>query len=78
MGVKVKVGPKFQVVIPQSIRRKVPLVPRTEVLVEEINGAIIILPEPKSFTEFMFGLGKDAWAGIDPRSYVKKERASWK
>ena len=78
MGVKVKVGPKFQVVIPQSIRRKVPLVPRKEVLVEEINGAIIILPEPKSFTEFMFGLGKEAWEGIDPRSYVKKERASWK
>ena len=78
MGVIVKVGPKYQVVIPQSIRRKVPLVPRTEVLVEEINGAIIILPEPKSFTEFMFGLGKDAWEGIDPRSYVKKERAGWK
>ena len=78
MGVKVKVGPKYQVVIPQSIRRKVPLVSRTEVLVEEITGAIIILPEPKSFTEFMFGLGKDAWEGIDPRSYVKKERASWK
>ena len=78
MGVKVKIGPKYQVVIPQSIRRKVPLVPRTEVLVEEINGAIIILPEPKSFTEFMFGLGKDAWEGIDPKSYVKKERASWK
>jgi len=78
VGVKVKIGPKYQVVIPQSIRRKVPLVPRTEVLVEEINGAIIILPEPKSFTEFMFGLGKDAWEGIDPKSYVKKERASWK
>lgn len=78
MGEKVKVGPKFQVVIPRSIRRKVPLVPRKEVLVEEVNGAIIILPEPKSFTEFMFGLGKDAWEGIDPRSYVKKERANWK
>jgi AbrB family looped-hinge helix DNA binding protein len=78
VGAKVKVGPKYQVVIPQSIRRKVPLVPGKEVLVEETNGAIIILPEPKSFTEFMFGLGKDAWEGIDPRSYVKKERAIWK
>ena len=78
MGAKVKVGPKYQVVIPQSIRNKISLLPKEEVLVEEINGAIVILPHMKSFTEFMFGLGKEAWKGIDPKSYVKKERASWK
>ncbi len=78
MGTKVKVGPKYQVVIPQSIRKRVPIRPKKEVLVEEVNGAIIILPEPKSFAEFMIGLGKDAWDGIDPKSYVKKERAGWK
>jgi AbrB family looped-hinge helix DNA binding protein len=78
MGAKVKVGPKYQVVIPQSIRNKISLLPKEEVLVEEINGAIIILPHLKSFTEFMFGLGKDVWRDIDPKSYVKKERASWK
>ncbi len=78
MGTKVKVGPKYQVVIPQSIRQKIPLAPKKEVLVEEINGAIIILPQPKSFTEFMMGLGKDAWKGIDPKAYIKRERTSWK
>jgi AbrB family looped-hinge helix DNA binding protein len=78
MGAKVKVGPKYQVVIPRSIRNRISIAPKKEVLVEEINGAIIILPEPKSFTEFMLGLGKDAWKGIDPKAYVKKERASWK
>jgi AbrB family looped-hinge helix DNA binding protein len=78
MGAKVKVGPKYQVVIPKSIRSKVSIFPKKEVLVEEVNGAIIILPEPKSFTDFMIGLGKDTWEGIDPRSYVKKERTSWK
>ena len=78
MGTKVKVGPKYQVVIPQEVRKKVQISPKKEVLVEEINGAIMILPQPKSFTEFMFGLGKDAWGGIDPKAYVKKERAHWK
>jgi AbrB family looped-hinge helix DNA binding protein len=77
MGVNVKVGPKYQVVIPQSIRKKVPIHPRKEVLVEEINGVIFILPKPTSFTEFMIGLGKEVWKGIDPRAYVKKERESW-
>ena len=78
MGVKVKVGPKYQVVIPQAIRKKVPLLPKKEVLVEEMNGVIIILPQPKSFTQFMLGLGKDVWKGIDAKTYVKKERASWR
>ncbi len=78
MGVRVKVGPKYQVVIPQTIRKKVPIHPQNEVLVEEINGIIIILPHPESYTEFMLGLGKEVWEGIDPRKHVAKERASWK
>jgi len=77
MGVNVKVGPKYQVVIPQAIRKRVPLHPRKEVLVEEINGVIFILPKPTSFTEFMIGLGKETWKGIDPKAYIKKERESW-
>ena len=78
MGTKVRVGPKYQVVIPQTVRRKVPISPKKEVIVEEVNGAIIILPQLKSFSEFMFGLGKDVWKGIDAKAYVKKDRARWK
>ena len=78
MGVIVKIGPKYQVVIPQQIRKKVPIFPKNEVLIEEVNGAIIILPRPESFTEFMIGLGKGTWKGVDPKAYIKKERGSWK
>ncbi len=78
MGVKVKVGPKYQVVIPQAIRKKVPLSPKKEVLVEEINGVILILPQPDSYTDLMLGLGKEVWKGIDPKTYIAKERAGWK
>lgn len=78
MGVKVKVGPKYQVVIPQAIRKKVPLSPKKEVLVEEINGVILILPQPDSYTKLMLGLGREVWKDIDPKTYIAKERASWK
>ncbi len=78
MGVEVKIGPKYQVVIPQAIRKKIPLVPKKKVLVEEINGVIFILPRPTSFTEFMIGLGKETWKGVNPKGYVKRERESWK
>ena len=78
MGTKVRVGPKYQVVIPQAVRKKVSISPPKEVVVEKVNGAIVIPPQPKSFTEFMFGLGKEAWKDIDPKAYVKKERDHWK
>jgi AbrB family looped-hinge helix DNA binding protein len=78
MGVTVKIGSKYQVVIPLPIRKKVRIHPQNEVLVEEVNGAIIILPKPTSFTEFMLGLGKEAWKGVDPKAYVRKERTGWK
>ena len=77
MGVCVKVGPKYQVVIPRAIRKKVPIRPQREVLVEEINGVIFILPKPLSFSEFMMGLGKETWEEVDPKAYVKKERKNW-
>lgn len=78
MGEKVRVGPKYQVVIPHSIHEKVLLEPRREVLVEEVNGTIVIFPQPASFNEFMFGLGKETWIGIDPKAYIKRERRRWK
>lgn len=78
MAEKVKVGPKYQVVIPRSIREKVNIEPKREVLVEEVNGVIIIFPKPTSYTELMFGLGKDLWKGIDPKRYIKQERRNWK
>jgi AbrB family looped-hinge helix DNA binding protein len=78
MGVTVKIGSKYQVVIPLPIRKKVRIHPQNGVLVEEVNGAIIILPKPTSFTEFMLGLGKEAWKGVDPKAYVRKERTGWK
>lgn len=77
MGVTVRVGPKYQVVIPQAIRKKLGLAPRDEMLVEEIDGMIVILPRPKSHTDFVIGLGKEIWRGIDPKAYASRERASW-
>ncbi len=77
MAATVRVGPKYQVVIPQAIRRKLGLAPRDEVLVEEMGGIIVILPRPKSYTDFITGLGKEIWKGIDPKAYVARERADW-
>jgi AbrB family looped-hinge helix DNA binding protein len=78
MGISVKVGPKYQVVIPSAVRKKVPLEPQEEVLVEELDGVIVIVPRPRSYARWVMGLGKETWEGVDPRDYVATERDSWR
>jgi AbrB family looped-hinge helix DNA binding protein len=77
MGLTVKVGPKYQVVIPKELRKKLRIKPKDKVLIEEIEGMVIVIPKPKSFTGFLKGLGKEVWEGEDATDYVKRERRSW-
>jgi len=77
MGMIVRVGPKYQVVIPSEIRQRIKIKPQDEVLVDIIGDVVIIIPKPASFTDFMIGLGKEVWEGIDTKDYLRKERESW-
>lgn len=77
MGMVVRVGPKYQVVIPSEIRQRIKIKPQDEVLVDIIGDVVIIIPKPASFTDFIIGLGKEVWEGIDTKDYLRKERESW-
>jgi len=77
MGMIVRVGPKYQVVIPSEIRQRIKIKPQDEVLVDIIGDVVIIIPKPASFTDFIIGLGKEVWEGIDTKDYLRKERESW-
>lgn len=78
MALPVRVGPKFQVVIPSEVRQKINIHPKDEMLMEAVGGAVVMIPRPKSFSDFIVGLGKDVWEGIDSTEYLRKERDSWK
>jgi plasmid stability protein len=46
---------------------------------QEVNhllAAVLEEPHPLSILELR-GLGKEAWAGVDPVRHVAEERASW-
>ena len=77
MGMIVRVGPKYQVVIPSEIRQRIKIKPQDEVLVDIIGDVVIIIPKPASFTDFIIGLCKEVWEGIDTKDYLRKERESW-
>ena len=33
--------------------------------------------QPRSYTEYLRGLHKEVWEGIDPAGYIREEKNSW-
>ena len=71
------ISPKYQVVIPKEVRRKLNIKEGQRLQVYPVGDSIVMSPKPKSYSEKMLGLGKDLWKGIDPLEYIRQERADW-
>lgn len=72
-----KVGEKGQVVIPKELRDLLHINPHDEVIISLRKGKITITPKPKKYSEYMQGLGKELWKGLDATRYVEGERETW-
>lgn len=77
MEASVKISSKHQIVIPAKVRRELHLSSGDELLVEAVDGKIMMEPKPKSYAAHMKGLGKEIWAGRG-EEHLRGERASWK
>ena len=73
----IKLGRRYQMVIPAEIRKAMGLSERDELLVAKSGNAIIIIPKPKSYADHLMCLHKNVWQGIEPDAYVREERDSW-
>lgn len=73
----IKLGRRYQVVIPAEIRKAMGLSEKDEMLVARSGNVIIIIPKPKSYADYLMGLHKNIWQGIEPDAYVREERDSW-
>jgi len=78
MKTMIKVSSKYQIVIPREVREKLNLKAGDKLIIKTNNEKIIIYPQPKSYTKYTLGLGKEIWEGIDATEYVRKEREAWK
>ena len=78
MSTTVKLSAKHQIVIPRDVRRQLKLKPGDKLLVEVRHGTIELWPLPKNFTEYMLGLHKEVWEGVDPLAYVRELRKEWR
>jgi len=77
MTAVVKLSSRHQVVIPKEVRKKLSLHAGDQLIVEIEKEKVVMRPRPKNYTNYMLGLGKKVWQGIDATDYVRKERESW-
>ncbi|MFX0559966.1 AbrB/MazE/SpoVT family DNA-binding domain-containing protein [Tepidibacillus infernus] len=65
--------------IPEEIRQKAKLNVGDKLIwqYDETRSEIIVMSKPKSFSEKLWGLGKEVWEKESVDEYVKKERENW-
>ena len=70
---------KYQITIPDDIRKKANLKVGDKLIwqYDESRQEIIVMPKPKSFSDKLWGLGKELWENESFDDYVRKERESW-
>jgi AbrB family looped-hinge helix DNA binding protein len=75
---KVKISSKYQIVIPKEVREDLHLKAGDKLMVETIEGNRLILwKPPKDYAEYMAGLHKEIWKGINIDEYIKNLRRGW-
>ena len=73
----VKVSAKYQIAVPQIARKKLNIKKGDRLLVDVQDGAIVLIPQPKRYTDYLQGLHSEIWKDIDVQDYLKGEREAW-
>lgn len=73
----IKVGKRYQIVIPKRIRKQLGIKVEDELIVSVRNNWIVLQLRPGRYGEYMQGLGKRVWKKVEATEYVRKERQEW-
>ncbi|WKZ35406.1 MAG: AbrB/MazE/SpoVT family DNA-binding domain-containing protein [Anaerolineales bacterium] len=73
----VKVSAKYQIAVPQIARKKLNIKKGDRLLVDVQDGVIVLIPEPKRYTNYLQGLHSEIWKGVDLQKYLDGERDAW-
>ena len=74
----VKVSAKYQIAVPQIARKKLNIKQGDRLLVDVQDGVIVLIPQPRRYTEYLQGLHGEIWKGVDVQKYLNGERGAWK
>lgn len=73
----VKVSNRYQIALPSQARKRLNIQAGDRLLVDIQDGMILLLPQPEDYVQYMVGLHKDVWQGIDTTAYLEQEREAW-
>ena len=73
----VKVSAKYQIAVPQIARKKLNIKQGDRLLVDVQDGVIVLIPQPRRYTEYLQGLHGEIWKGVDVKKYLNGERGAW-
>jgi AbrB family looped-hinge helix DNA binding protein len=73
----IKVNAKYQITVPLVARKKLNIKKGDNLLVDVQDDIIVLLPEPKRYTDYLQGLHSDIWKSIDTQKYLKGKREAW-
>jgi AbrB family looped-hinge helix DNA binding protein len=76
-GVTVKVSNRYQISLPSLARKQLDIQAGDRLLVDIQEGAIMLMPQPEDYVEYMVGLHQDVWQDIDTTTYLEQERDAW-
>lgn len=73
----VKVSSRHQISIPSQARQQLGIQSGDYLLVDVQDGMLILLPKPKSYTNYLAGLYQEIWEDVDTTAYLEQERDAW-
>ncbi len=73
----VKVSKRHQIVVPRIARERLNIRSGDRLLVDVQGGLLILVPQPRDYTEHLAGLYREVWESLDTAAYLQKERGAW-
>ena len=73
----VKVSQRHQIVVPHVARERLNIHSGDRLLVDIQDGLLILLPQPQNYTEYLAGLHREVWEGLNTDTYLQEERDAW-
>lgn len=77
MAQAVRLGKRFQFVLPKKIRQRLGLREGDVLLVEVTRKGILLVPKPHNYTQHLAGLHREIWQDVDADEYLREERKTW-
>lgn len=73
----VKVSSRYQISLPSVARQQLNIQTGDRLLIDVQDGALILIPQPLDYVEYLAGLHSEIWSNIDTTEYMERERNAW-